>query len=105
MAGQGSCGGGGCLFGSRPLPEQVPPARPAAARAGMAVAAGHTVFLRAGGLRAGGLALVDQVVAVSRRDSRSPRRASLPRREERRVPASSRLSPNRPTAREGRPPP
>jgi hypothetical protein len=58
MAGQGFCGGGGCLPGSRPLPEQAPPAPPAAVRAGMAVAAGRGVFLRAGGL-----ALVDQVVA------------------------------------------
>jgi hypothetical protein len=38
MAGQGFCGGGGCLLSSRPLPEQVPPAPPAAAQAGMAVA-------------------------------------------------------------------
>jgi hypothetical protein len=62
MAGQGFCGGGGCLLGSRSLPNRcLQPRRPPSGLA-WPLPLG-AVFLRAGGLRAGGLALVDQVVA------------------------------------------
>ncbi len=59
-------GRGGSLRGGGPGPEQVPLATLAAVgiSAGIAAAVGRAVTQRAGGVGAGGLALVDQVVAV-----------------------------------------
>ena len=64
LAGRRSWGFRGGLAGSGPASEQAQPARAAADRAGMGATAGGAVARRARRVRAGGVALGDQVVAI-----------------------------------------